>query len=133
MGIGPKSELIARGVQEAVAKIGTEASYLVGNATQEAVTHASSITKLGKGAVALQCGHSLGSTAYKAAEDLARNDKICAGVCLCASFCEVLSATSAIVSYPGSYTVIVAAKTVSLACIRFRDLCRNTAGELQIC
>lgn len=39
----------------------------------------------------MESGRAVGSTAYKAAEDIARNDKVCARACLVASACEVLA------------------------------------------
>jgi hypothetical protein len=88
---------------------------------------------MARGAVALESGRSLGSTAFKAAQDLIRNDKICAGACIVASGCEVIAGASAMIKYPGAMKVYFVSKAISIGCIRFRDLCRTAAGDLTPC
>jgi hypothetical protein len=124
---------IARATQKAVETAGTEFSYLIGNATEESFKYAEKIDQLSRGAVAIESGRALGSTAYKAAEDAARNDKLCTGVCLVASACEIVAGTSALIKYPGAMKVYFVAKSISVGCIRFRDLCRNAKGEITPC
>jgi hypothetical protein len=110
-----------------------EISYMVGNATEKSLEYAQKIDQMSRGAVAIESGRALGSTAYQAAEDIARNDKVCAGACLVASACEVVAGGSALIKYPGAMKVYFVAKTISVGCIRFRNLCRNTKGEISLC
>jgi len=128
-----KKEDVARFTQKAIEKAGTEISYMVGNATEQAVQYGDKIDQMSRGAVAIESGRALGSTAYKAAEDIVRNDKICAGACLVASACEVIAGSSAMIKYPGAMKVYFVAKTISVGCIRFRNLCRNAKGEISPC
>jgi hypothetical protein len=106
---------------------------MVGNATEKSLEYADKIDQMSRGAVAIESGRALGSTAYQAAEDIARNDKICAGACLVASVCEVVAGSSAMIKYPGAMKVYFVAKTISVSCIRFRNLCRNAKGEISPC
>jgi hypothetical protein len=126
-------EGLARATQKVVEKAGTEISYIVGNATEKSLEYADKIDQMSRGAVAIESGRALGSTAYKTAEDIARNDKVCAGACLVASACEVVAGTSAMIKYPGAMKVYFVAKTISVGCIRFRNLCKNAKGEITPC
>jgi hypothetical protein len=128
-----KEEAVARAAQKVVEKAGTEISYMVGNATAQVVQYGDKIDQMSRGAVAIESGRALGSTAYKAAEDIVRNDKICAGACLVASACEVIAGSSAMIKYPGAMKVYFVAKTISVGCIRFRNLCRNAKGDINPC
>jgi len=128
-----KSEELARMTQKIVERAGTQISYMVGNATETSLEYADKIDQMARGAVAIESGRALGSTAYQAAEDIARNDKICAGACLVASVCEVVAGSSAMIKYPGAMKVYFVAKTISVSCIRFRNLCRNAKGEISPC
>lgn len=128
-----KEEGLARVTQKIIEKAGTELSYMVGNATEQAVEYGDKIDQMTRGAVAIESGRALGSTAYQAAEDIARNDKICAGACLVASVCEIVAGSSAMIKYPGAMKVYFVAKTISVGCIRFRNLCRNAKGEISPC
>jgi hypothetical protein len=126
-------ESLGRLTQKLVEKAGTELSYMVGNATEQAVEYGDKIDQMSRGAVAIESGRALGSTAYQAAEDIARNDKVCAGACIVASVCEVVAGSSAMIKYPGAMKVYFVAKTISVGCIRFRNLCRNAKGEISPC
>jgi len=128
-----KSEELARMTQKIVERAGTQISYMVGNATETSLEYADKIDQMARGAVAIESGRALGSTAYHAAEDIARNDKICAGACLVASVCEIVAGSSAMIKYPGAMKVYFVAKTISAGCIRFRNLCRNAKGEITAC
>lgn len=128
-----KKEGLARATQKIIEKAGTELSYMAGNATEQAVQYGDKIDQMARGAVAIESGRALGSTAYHAAEDIARNDKICAGACLVASACEIVAGSSAMIKYPGAMKVYFVAKTISVGCIRFRNLCRNAKGEISPC
>ena len=128
-----KEEGLARATQKVIEKAGTEISYMVGNATEQAVQYGDKIDQISRGAVAIESGRALGSTAYQAAEDIARNDKVCAGACIVASACEVIAASSAMIKYPGAMKVYFVAKTISVGSIRFRNLCRNAKGEISPC
>ena len=75
----------------------------------------------------------LRSTAYQAAYDIARNDKICAGACLIASACKIVAGGSAIIKYLEAMRVYFVTKTISVGCIRLRNLCRNVTGEIRPC
>jgi hypothetical protein len=123
----------ARITQMAFQKAGTEISYMVGNATSQAIDYSDKIDQMSRGVVAIESGRAIGSTAYKAAEDIARNDKLCAGVCLVASACEVIAGSSAMIKYPGAMKVYFYSKAISVGCIRFRNLCRNAKGEIGPC
>ena len=129
----PKEQSLAYATQKVIEKTGTEISYIVGNATEQAVQYGDKIDQMSRGAVAIESGRALGSTAYQAAEDIARNDKICAGACLVASACEVVAGGSAVIKYPGAMKVYFVAKTISVGCIRFRNLCKNAKGEVSPC
>jgi len=59
---------------------------MAGNATEKSLKYADKIDHMSRGAVAIENGRALGSTAYKAAEDIARNDKVCVGACLVKSW-----------------------------------------------
>ena len=128
---------LARVTQQWVQKAGqdfsTEISYAVGNATDQAIKYGDKIDQMSRGTVALESARALGSTAYQAAEDIVRNDKICAGACLVASACEVIAGTSAMIKYPGALKVYFVSKSISIACIRFRNLCKNAKGEIRPC
>jgi hypothetical protein len=128
-----KEDGLARATQKVIEKAGTELSYMVGNATEQAVQYSDKIDQMSRGAVAIESGRALGSTAYKAAEDIARNDKVCAGACLVASACEIIAGSSAMIKYPGAMKVYFVAKTISVGCIRFRNLCRNAKDEINPC
>lgn len=128
-----KSEELARMTQKIVERAGTQISDMVGNTTETSLEYADKIDQMARGAVAIESGRALGSTAYYAAEDIARNDKICAGACLVASVCEIIAGSSAMIKYPGAMKVYFVAKTISVSCIRFRNLCRNAKGEISPC
>jgi hypothetical protein len=128
-----KEEGLARATQKIVENAGKEISYMVGNATEKSLEYADKIDQMSRGAVAIESGRALGSTVYQAAEDISRNDKICAGACIVASACEIVAGTSAMVKYPGAMKVYFIAKTISVGCIRFRNLCRNAKGEISLC
>ena len=128
-----KAKGLGRATQKIVERAGTEISYMVGNATEKSLEYADKIDQMSRGAVAIESGRALGSTAYQAAEDIARNDKICAGACLVASVCEVVAGSSAMIKYPGAMKVYFVAKTISVSCIRFRHLCRNAKNEISPC
>jgi hypothetical protein len=128
-----KAKVLGRATQKIVERAGTEISYMVGNATEKSLEYADKIDQMSRGAVAIESGRALGSTAYQAAEDIARNDKICAGACLVASVCEIVAGSSAMIKYPGAMKVYFVAKTISVSCIRFRNLCRNAKGEISPC
>lgn len=128
-----KSEELARLTQKIVERAGTQISDMVGNATETSLEYADKIDQMARGAVAIESSRALGSTAYYAAEDIARNDKICAGACLVASVCEIVAGSSAMIKYPGAMKVYFVAKTISVSCIRFRNLCRNAKGEISPC
>jgi hypothetical protein len=128
-----KEEGVARATQKIFERAGTEISYMVGNATEKSLEYADKIDQMSRGAVAIESGRALGSTAYQAAEDIARNDKVCAGACLVASACEVVAGTSAMIKYPGAMKVYFVAKAISVGCIRFRNLCRNAKGDIGPC
>ena len=128
-----KEQGLASITQKAIEKAGTEISYMVGNATEQAVQYSEKIDQMSRGAVAIESGRALGSTAYIAAEDIARNDKVCAGSCIVASACEVIAGSSAMIKYPGAMKVYFVTKAISVSCIRFRNLCRNAKGEISPC
>ena len=127
------SENIARIVQQTVENQGTELSYVAGNTTKKVLDYGEKINQMSRGAVAVESGRAIGSTAYKAAEDIARDDKICAGACIVASACELIAGSSALIKYPGALKVYFVAKSISAGCIRFRNLCRNAKGEISPC
>jgi len=126
-------EAIPRATQKIIEKTGTEISYIVGNATEKSLDYADKIDQISRGAVAIESGRAVGSVLYKASEDIVRDDKVCAGVCLVATVCEVVTGTSALIKYPGAMKVYFVAKTISVGCIRFRDLCKNAKGEIRPC
>lgn len=122
-----------RATQKIVEKAGTEISYMVGNATEKSLEYADRIDQMSRGAVVIESGRAIGSTAYQAAEDIARNDKVCAGACIVASVCEVVAGSSAMIKYPGAMKVYIVSKAISVGCIRFRNLCKNAKGEISPC
>jgi len=128
-----KTEGLGRVTHKIVEKAGTKISYMVGNTTEKSLEYADKIDQMSRGAVTIESGRAIGSTAFKAAEDIARNDKICAGACLVATVCEVVAGSSAMIKYPGAMKVYFVAKTISVGCIRFRTLCRNAKGEISPC
>ena len=128
-----EKEGLARATQKLIEKAGTKISYMVDNATDQAIQYSDKIDQMTRGAVAIESGRAIGSTVYKAAEDIARNDKICAGACIVATVCEAVAGGSAMIKYPGAMKVYFVAKTISVGCIRFRNLCRNAKGEIRPC
>ena len=54
---------LARFTQKAIEKAGTEVSYVVGNATKKSVEYTDKIDQISRGAVAIESGRALGSTA----------------------------------------------------------------------
>ena len=116
-------ESLARTAQKIVEKAGTE----------KGLEYGQHIDQIARGAVAIESGRAIGSTAYKAAEDIVRNDAICAGACLVATTCETIAGASALIKYPGAMKVYFVAKTISVGCIRFRNLCRNAQGDITPC
>ena len=127
------SQIIARAAQQAVANSGIELSYAIGNATEQTLQYGQTINQMARGAVCIESGRALATTTFKSLEDVARNDKICAGLCLVASTCEVVAGASAMIKYPGAMKVYFIAKSVSVGCIRFRTLCKNAKGEFVPC
>ena len=119
--------------QKIIENAGKDLSYMIGNSTENVFKYGDTINKLSRGAVTVESGRALGSTAYKAIEDITENDKICAGACLVASACEIIAGTSAFIKYPGAMNVYIVAKTISVGCIRFRNLCRNAKGKIGPC
>jgi hypothetical protein len=126
-------ESLARMTQKMIEKAGTEVSYAIGNATETSLEATEKISQMGRGLVAIESGRAVGSTTFKAAEDAARNDKICTGACLVATVCELVAGGSAMIKYPGAMKVYFVAKSISVGCIRFRDLCKNAKGEIIPC
>lgn len=106
---------------------------MVGNATEKSLDYADKFDQISRGAVTIESFRAVGSTAYKATEDIARNDTICAGACAIATACEVIAGTSALIKYPGALKVYIVAKGISVGCIRFRNLCKNAKGEITPC
>lgn len=80
--------------------------YIMGTTTERVVEQTVlRIDQMSRGAVTIESGRALGSTVYKAAEDMVRYDKICTGACLVATSCEVLTASAALIKYPGAMKV----------------------------
>lgn len=131
--MGAKEEAIARLTQKSIEQLGTELSYITGNATAGALNYADQFGQITGGIVAMESARAIGTTAFKAGEDIIRNDKICAGACLVATACEVVAWSSAMIKYPGAMKVYFVSKSISVGCIRFRDLCRNAKGGITSC
>lgn len=128
-----KTEVVARATQKVIETAGTEMSYIVGNATKQSLDYAEKFDQISRGAVTIESFRSVGSTAFKTAEDITRNDSICAGACAIATICEAVAGTSALIKYPGALKVYIVAKGISVGCIRFRNLCRNAQGDITPC
>jgi len=128
-----KKEAFGKITQKIIETAGTELSYMVGNATEKSLDYADKFDQISRGAVTIESFRAVGSTAYKATEDIARNDTICAGACAIATACEVIAGTSAMIKYPGALKVYIVAKGISVGCIRFRNLCKNAKGEITPC
>lgn len=126
-------EGLARMTQKIIENAGTEVSYAIGNATETSLEATTKINQMGRGLVAIESGKAVGSTTFKAFQDAARNDKICTGACIVATVCEVVAGSSAMIKYPGSMKVYFVAKSISVGCIRFRDLCKNAKEEIVPC
>ena len=106
---------------------------MVGNTTAKSLEYADKFDQISRGAVTIESFRAIGSTAFKATEDLVRDDKICAGACLVATACKAVADVSAMVKYPGALKVYIVAKGISVGCIRFRNLCKNAKGEISPC
>jgi len=52
---------------------------------------------------------------------------------LVASVCEVIASSSTIIKYPRAMKVYFVTKSISVGCIRFRNLCRNAKGDISLC
>jgi hypothetical protein len=126
-------EEIARAVQVAVQDEMTNFSYKVGNATLKALQVKETAENLGSGAAAVQAGYSIGQTAFGAAEDISRGDKLCTGLCLVATGCEGIAFVSRVVKIPHGMKIYVCAKGASAGLMRFRNLCRNAQGQIGPC
>lgn len=126
-------EEIALAVQVAVQNEMTNFSYKVGNATLKALEVKETSETIGNGAAAIQAGYSFGATAFGAAEDIARNDKLCTGLCLLASCCEGVAFTTRVVKVPYGMKIYVCTKAASAGLMRFRNLCRNAQGRIVPC
>lgn len=126
-------EEIARAVQKAVEGEMTHFSYKVGNATLKALEVKEKVEEIGNGGAAIQAGYSMGKTAWGAAEDINRNDKLCTGLCLVATACEGIAFTTRVIKVPYGMKVYVCAKTASAGLMKFRNLCRNAKGEIMPC
>jgi hypothetical protein len=124
-----QDKLFAKAVQSTVEKAGTEISYVVGNATEKTLNYGQVIGKVTRGGLFIETGRSVGTTAFKAAVDIAKQDKVCAGACIVAAACEVVAGVSALTNYPGALRVYFVAKGISVGCMRFRELCKNAKGE----
>jgi hypothetical protein len=130
-------EQIAGAVQLAIEKNGgkmaEDLSYGLGNVPlatlqlQELALHGIECGSI------LQSSQTLGSTVFKTVEDFTRGDKLCCGLCIVATTCEVVAIVASWRKFPGRYRVYVVAKDTSLAVIKFRDLCRNSVGNLIPC
>nr|WPV72500.1 hypothetical protein orf129 [Navicula sp.]WPV72572.1 hypothetical protein orf129 [Navicula sp.]WPV72657.1 hypothetical protein orf129 [Navicula sp.]WPV72730.1 hypothetical protein orf129 [Navicula sp.] len=128
-----KKEEIARAVQLAVQDEMTNFSYKVGNATLKALEVKETAETLGSGAAAIQAGYSMGQTAFGAAEDISRGDKLCTGLCLVATGCEGIAFVTRVVKVPYGMKIYVCTKAASAGLMKFRNLCRNAQGQIGPC
>lgn len=124
---------IAKAVQVALEEEMRGFSYKVGNATLKALEVKESAEIVSNGILAIQSGYSAGKTAFGAAEDLARGDKLCTGLCVVATTCEGIAFVSRIVKIPYGTKVYISCKSASACLMKFRNLCRNAQGELKPC
>ena len=132
-------------VENASKEISKEISYALGNVTEQSLSVVNQMTSdridqvgrvifdLSRGAASIESGKSVGATAFKAATDYAEGDKVCTGLCLLATGCELVAGTSALIRYPGSVKVYFVAKTISAGCIKYRDLCKDARGRIVPC
>ena len=134
-----ENESVARAIQAAVegnaTEVSKEISYLVGNATLKSLNFKSDFLNplISTGATWQGC-YSIGTTAWKTAEDISRGDKVCAGLCIVATGCEgvaLLAANTKLV--PFRFKVYTITKGCSIGLMRFRNLCRNAKGEIRPC
>ena len=128
-----KEKVFARAVQSAVEKVGTEVSQVVANATEQTLNYGEVIGKVTRGGLFVETGRSVGTTAFKALVDIARQDKVCAGACIVAAACELVAGVSSLTNYLGVLKVYFVAKGISAGCMRFRELCKNAEGETISC
>lgn len=88
---------------------------------------------MASGAAAVESGYSAGKTLFGVAEDVARGDKLCTGLCTVAIVCEGIAVTSRITKIPHGMKVYVCAKTASAGLMKFRNLCKNAKREVVPC
>lgn len=131
------NEEIARAVQMALEKSFqnevTNFSYKAGNVTLKALELKEAGGNLLNGGAMIQVGHSVGKTAFGAVEDLARNDKLCTGLCIMATVCEGVAFTTRIVKIPYGARIYFCSKAASTGLMKFRNLCRNAQGKIFPC
>jgi hypothetical protein len=134
--VGRATQII---VENASKEISKEIASTLGNVTEQSLSVVNQnpvgrvIFDLSRGAASIESGKSVGSTAFKAATDYAEGDRICTGLCLVATGCELVAGTSVLIRYPGSLKVYIVAKTISAGCIKYRDLCKDARGRIVPC
>jgi len=126
-------EEIARAVQLAVQDEITKYSYKIGSYTIKALEVKETFEKTTNGLLAFECGSSLGKTAYSAAADFSKGDKLCTGLCLVATVCEGVAFTTRFVQIPYGQKIYIFAKSTSVGLMKFRNLCRASDGTIVGC
>jgi hypothetical protein len=130
-------EEISRAVQKALedelSNFTKELSYKIGNATLKALDLKEKVEEIGNASAAIQAGYCMGSTAWGAAEDISRNDKICTGLCLVATACEGIAFTTRVMKVPYGMKIYIGSKAVSSGLMKFRNLCRTANGQIVPC
>jgi hypothetical protein len=89
--------------------------------------------EFGRGVAAVEAGTSIGKTTFGIVSDVARGDKVCAGLCMIATTCETVALITRVAKVPGGMKVYVGCKATSCAVMKFRNLCKNSKGEIFPC
>lgn len=124
------SKAVQKAVEEELANYTKELSYKIANATLKALHVQEKVEEIGNAGAAIQAGYCMGSTAWAAAEDISRNDKVCTGLCLLATACEGVALTTRVVRVPYGMKLYVGSKATSSGLMQFRNLYRTADGKI---
>jgi hypothetical protein len=127
------SRAVQKALEEELGNFTKELSYKVGNATLKALHVQEKVEEIGNAGAAIQAGYCMGSTAWGAAEDISRNDKVCTGLCLLATACEGVAFTTRVMRVPYGMKLYVGCKAASSGLMKFRNLCRTADSQILPC
>jgi hypothetical protein len=122
------SQTAGKAVRDATIKVATDAAYVAGNNTDKIVETAKKVSDIINGGMILGGGFessgSLVKVIFKATKDIARDDKVCTGLCLISARCETVTfscSTVKLIPYRGR--IYIGYKIISRSCMSWRNAC----------